>query len=85
MSVPMRPEDPAYWLLERGRKDPSKRSATTVYQEGCYICEDPEFSMMGLPLCYPCRFCGAHVAADDCICENGHDNRPDEGGEDGEP
>jgi hypothetical protein len=69
----MKPSDPAYWLLERGRKDPSKRSTTTVYSEDCYICRDPEFAMMGLPLCYPCAKCNGHVPADDTICENGHD------------
>lgn len=78
MSVPMRKDDPAYWLLERGVKDPSKRSVSTVYNNGCYICRDPEFALMGLPLCYPCVVCGEHVPADDCICDNGHDNRPGE-------
>jgi len=46
MSIPMHPDDPAYWLLERGRNDPSQRSTTTVYKSGCYICEDPEFALM---------------------------------------
>jgi len=75
----MKPSDPAYWMLEEGLRDPTKRSKTTVYREGCYICEDPEFSLMGLPLCYPCVKCGAHVPADDCMCsDHGHDNRPEE-------
>lgn len=74
----MRPSDPAYWLLERGIADPSQRSTTTVFKPGCYICEDPEFALMGLPLCYPCKECGGHVPADDAICENGHDNQPEE-------
>jgi hypothetical protein len=65
----MSKNDPAYWMLERGLKDPSKRSKTTVYREGCYICEDAEFSLMGLPLCYPCNKCGGHVAADDSRCD----------------
>ena len=52
MSVPMQPTDPAYFLLEQGRKNPELRSKPTVYKKGCYICEDPEFAMMGLPLCY---------------------------------
>jgi hypothetical protein len=73
MSVPMKPTDPAYWLLERGRQDPSYRSTTTVYDPTCYICLDPEFALMGLPLCYPCPFCGEHIAADDSRCKNGHD------------
>lgn len=72
MSIPLKKDDPAYWMLEQGLKDPSKRSTTTVYKAGCYICEDPEFALMGLPLCYPCRDCGAHVAADESVCENGH-------------
>lgn len=74
MSIPLREDDPAYWLLERGIADPSQRSVTTVFKSGCYICEDPEFALMGLPLCYPCKECGGHVPADDTVCENGHDN-----------
>lgn len=78
MSVPMKPSDPAYFLLERGLKDPTQRSKTTVYKEGCYICEDPEFSLMGLPLCQPCSKCGGHVAADDSVCDAcGHDQSED--------
>lgn len=79
MSVPMKPEDPAYWMLEAGRKDPSKCSTTTVpKRKGCYICEDPEFALMGLPLCYPCNKCGGHVPADDAVCSDcGHDNTPE--------
>lgn len=69
MSIPLPKDDPAYWMLERGRKDPSKRSTTTVYDPNCYICKDPEFSLMGLPLCYPCVVCGAHVPADDVECD----------------
>ena len=70
MSVPLRKDDPCYWMLEQGRRDPSKRSRTTVRRDGCYICEDPEFSLMGLPLCYPCKECGGHVAADDVVCDD---------------
>lgn len=69
MSAPMKPDDPAYWMIERGRRNVSKRSTTTVYKEGCYICEDHEFSLMGLPLCFPCAKCGGHVPADDCFCD----------------
>lgn len=68
MSVPMKPSDPAFWMLERGLQDPSQCSTTTVYEAGCYICEDPEFALMGLPLCYPCPKCGEHVAADEGQC-----------------
>jgi hypothetical protein len=69
MSIPMDPDDPAYWMLELGKYDPSTRSKTTVYLAGCYICEDPEFALMGLPLCYPCCKCGGHVPADNCFCD----------------
>jgi hypothetical protein len=80
MSIPLRPDDPCYWMLEQGRADPSKRSTTTVYRDGCYICEDPEFALMGLPLCYSCNKCGGHVAADDTVCNDcGFDHQPPEG------
>lgn len=75
MSQPLLPDDPCYWMLEQGRKDPSKRSKPEVYQEGCFICEDEEFALMGLPLCYACESCGGHVPADDTVCTDcGHDN-----------
>lgn len=75
MSVPMQPDDPAYWMLEQGLADPSKRSTTAVYSKRCYICKDPEFALMGLPLCYPCEKCKGHVAADDTVCDDcKHDN-----------
>lgn len=87
MSVPLRPDDPAYWMLEKGRAELDGPvgeaegwvSKTTVYADGCYICEDPEFALMGLPLCYPCAVvidgveCGAHTPADDVECDEGHD------------
>ena len=66
----MKTTDPAYWMLEDGLKDPSKRTVKTIHRNGCYICEDPEFALMGLPLCYPCKKCGGHVAADDTICDD---------------
>lgn len=69
MSIPLGKDDPAYWMLEQGIKDPTKRSSSTVFLLGCYICEDIEFSLMGLPLCYECKFCKGHVAADDSICD----------------
>jgi hypothetical protein len=75
MTRPLLPDDPAYWMLEQGRRDPSKRTVPTVYQEGCFICEDPEFALMGLPLCYACEECRGHVPADDSVCTDcGHDN-----------
>jgi hypothetical protein len=74
VSKPMEKDDPAYWMLERGLKDPAQRTVTTVYDARCYICRDPEFALMGLPLCYPCSKCGGHVAADDSRCAAcGHD------------
>ena len=45
-----------------------------IYNANCYICRDPDFARMGLPLCKPCLLCGAHVPADDDLCDNGHDN-----------
>lgn len=86
MSKPMEPDDPAYWMLEEGLNDPEKRSTPVVYNAHCYICRDPEFALMGLPLCYKCAFCSGHVPADDTVCSDcGKDNHPDaineEGGE----
>lgn len=80
MSKPLEPDDPAYWMLEEGRKDPSKRSVQTApYRERCYICRDPEFALMGLPLCWACEKCGGHVAADDTRCDDcGHDHQQQE-------
>jgi hypothetical protein len=51
-------------------------TSTTVYNQSCYICRDPEFAQMGLPLCYPCPVCGAHTPADDVVCDNEHDAYP---------
>jgi hypothetical protein len=70
MSRKLSPNDPCYWMLEQGREDPSKRTTSTVFKSGCFICEDEEFSLMGLPLCYPCEFCKGHVAADDDRCDD---------------
>ena len=44
----------------------------TVYNPNCYICTDGDFSRMGLPLCYACLICGGHVAADEVVCDKGH-------------
>jgi hypothetical protein len=73
--------DPAYWMLEKGLRDESWRTPThpEIYKETCYICIDPEFALMGLPVCKPCPVlidgvpCGAHWAADDSECDNGCD------------
>lgn len=83
MSVPLREDDPAYWMLERGREDPSWRSKRHVpVRKGCYICEDPEFELMGLPLCRSCPQCTiqgrpGHIPADDTVCDEcGLDEAP---------
>lgn len=81
MSKPLSPSDPAYWMLEQGRNDPSKRSKKVIHRDGCYICEDEEFELMGLPLCRKCPKCAdGHIAADDSVCDRcGHDDQfPDE-------
>lgn len=53
-------------------------STPTVYRQSCSICRDPEYAMMGLPLCTVCPDCGGHVPADDITCD-------DCGGEQGIP
>jgi len=63
------PDDLAYRLLQ----DDFTSSTTAEHDDRCYICEDPEFAQMGLPLCRPCPRCQAggrqgHVPADDCEC-----------------
>lgn len=67
MSRPLPFDDPARWLL-----DDEKTSVKLVHRDGCYICEDPEFEQMGLPLCKPCFWCGdkGHVPADNTICDD---------------
>lgn len=78
MSVPLKPDDPCYWMLEQGRADPTKRSKRHVpVRAGCYICEDDEFEMMGLPPCRACPKCSegsqepkGHIAADDSRCDD---------------
>lgn len=79
MSEPLKANDPAYWMLQRGLDEKSGRrpdtgwiSESTVHNPNCYICTDIEFALMGLPLCRPCETCGAHVPADDMECDNGH-------------
>lgn len=94
MSKPLRSDDPAAWMLTRGIQEefalangaeiPEEErwvSTTTVYNDRCYICNDREFALMGLPLCYPCEVvidgvkCGAHIPADDEECDEGHNMR----------
>lgn len=74
MSERMTPDDPAWWMLQRGMNDPSWCSTPEVLMPGCYICEDEEFALMGLPLCKPCQACrnagrgDGHIPADDVEC-----------------
>jgi len=80
-STQMDVSDPAYFLLSDGRT-----SSSTIKRQGCYICEDPEFAQMGLPLCQPCAACtqkagspAGHIPADDSVCDdcgNGESQEP---------
>ena len=74
----MKADDPAYWMLKDGHT-----TTPTVHDDDCYICNDPEFAQMGLPLCRPCPQCSVehkaehpevdthvagHIPADDEAC-----------------
>lgn len=67
----MKTSDPAYWMLSDGHV-----STPVVHDPSCYICKDPEFAQMGLPLCRECPACvreshgqqKGHVPADDTAC-----------------
>jgi len=61
----MKPGDPAYWMLNDGFE-----STPVVHKQECYICNDPEYARMGLPLCRKCPLCGGHIAADDKRCDD---------------
>ena len=65
MSRPLPPDDPCQWMLKDG-------FTTTKHDHrpGCYICEDPEFAQMGLPLCKNCTHCAGHVPADSSQCDD---------------
>lgn len=70
--------DPAAWMLHDG-----KTSTPVVFRSGCYICEDPEFAQMGLPLCRKCPECvrqgrgPGHIAADETACDEcGYEDCP---------
>ena len=65
MSIKMKPGDPASWMLFDGVE-----TTPVVYSPDCYICNDPEFAQMGLPLCRACPVCGGHIAADDSRCDD---------------
>lgn len=69
-STQMKTDDPAYWMLRDGHA-----STKTAHDDNCYICRDPEFAQMGLPLCTYCPACttkegksAGHVPADDEVC-----------------
>jgi len=71
-SAQMNTTDPAYWMLNSGHV-----SSTTIHRDSCYICRDPEFAQMGMPLCQPCPRCtekagqdAGHIAADDFVCDD---------------
>lgn len=69
MSAPMGPSDPCYWMLFD-----NFTTTPVVYGSDCYICNDPEFAQMGLPLCRMCPVCKGltgnlgHIPADDAEC-----------------
>lgn len=62
--------------VEKMLYDDDYTSSTTVYDELCYICNDPDFARMGLPLCRECNECKSksdgkelgHIPADDSQC-----------------
>lgn len=78
------PADPAFRLL---LDDFTSEHAPGVQEigleRGCYICQDPEFAQMGLPLCRKCPECvrqgrgPGHIPADDSVCDVcGHEETP---------
>lgn len=73
------PDDPAYHLLT----DSFTTTPKVTPRDTCYICMDPEFAQMGLPLCNKCPECvkngkEGHIAADDTVCTDcGHDIQDD--------
>ena len=80
MSVPMKPGDPAYWMLFD-----DFTTTPVVYREDCYICRDKEFAQMGLPLCRKCPECvrqghgPGHIAADETACDEcGYEDGPED-------
>lgn len=73
--------------MERALYNDPHTTSTTVYDDKCYICRDPDFARMGLPLCRECPECKrksngevlGHVAADDTECTVcGHDEYAEE-------
>jgi len=68
---PLPADDPAQCLLQ---DDFYTIPVEGVYDSNCFICTDPEFALMGLPLCRSCPSCESagrgkgHIPADDCVC-----------------
>ena len=58
-------DDPALWMLLDGYE-----TTPIVHSNACYICQDPDYARMGLPLCRKCPSCNGHIAADDTVCDN---------------
>ena len=79
MSRPLSEKDKARSLLE---DDFTSTPVEGIYRESCYICRDPEYAQMGLPLCRKCPKCGGHIPADDCICDDCGFDESEEGGSD---
>lgn len=74
------PGDPSYWMLTDGFT-----TTPVVHRDSCYICRDPEFAQMGLPLCRKCPSCvregrgDGHIAADDNVCDDcGYEDGPED-------
>jgi hypothetical protein len=76
VSAPTLPDDPAYCMLFD-----AFTTTPTIKRPGCYICDDPEFAQMGLPLCSVCPDCNGHIPADDSVCDDcgGPEGLRDEG------
>lgn len=51
-SVALNPDDLAHFMLFDKHV-----SHPVVFDRRCYICRDPEFAAMGMPLCTPCPWC----------------------------
>lgn len=76
--------DPAAWMLHDGKTSKHAPGVQEIgLERGCYICQDPEFAQMGLPLCRPCPECqrqgrgSGHIPADDGVCDVcGHEETP---------
>ena len=62
------PSDPLDFLRDNVIWTPEPN----VWNDDCFICNDPDFARLGLPLCKECSICGAHTAADCFTCDNGH-------------